>query len=150
MLWAALAVGAFATAVKAGFPADPIKPCFDKSCIAPARPDQLKNRPQLLPYDNMPDPAAVVVAADGMARFTVLTDHLIRMEYARTKGQFEDRASLAVLNRRLRVPKFTHTVSGGVLKITTAAVELAYIVGKGFTPETLSVQPVWAPKRRTS
>lgn len=43
------------------------------------------NRPQLLPYNPAAASAAVVVATDGMARFTVLTDRLIRMEYAFTK-----------------------------------------------------------------
>ena len=37
--------------------------------------------------------------------------------------------------------KFTHAESGGVLKIKTAAVELSYTVGKGFSPATLSAQP---------
>ena len=139
-----LAALLFPAVALASFPADTIEPCFDASCIAPAQPSQLKNRPQLLPYVALADTGAVVAASDGMARFTVLTDHLIRMEYARTKGQFEDRASLAVLNRKLPVPKFTHAVAGGVLTITTDAVELEYEVGKGFTPETLSVKPVGA------
>lgn len=118
-----------------------VDPCFDASCIGPAQKSQLVNRPQLLPYEPVAAAEAVVVASDKMARFTVLTDHLIRMEYARVANQFEDRASLAVLNRKLPVPKFSHAESGGVLTITTAAVKLSYTVGKGFTPATLSAQP---------
>ena len=118
-----------------------VDPCFDASCIAPAQKSQVANRPQLLPYDPVAATEAVVIASDKMARFTVLTDHLIRMEYARVENQFEDRASLAVLNRKLPVPKFSHAESGGVLTITTAAVKLSYTVGKGFTPATLSAQP---------
>ena len=70
---------------------------------------------------------------EGNARFTVLTDRLIRMEYINTsdsgsgKGKgvgassFEDRATLAFLNRNLPVPSFTHAISNGVLTITTSA-----------------------------
>ena len=50
------------------------------------------------------DPKAEVVC--GNARFTVLTDRLIRMEWSED-GKFEDRASLAIINRRLDVPAFT-------------------------------------------
>lgn len=48
------------------------------------------------------DPAAVVEY--GNARFTVLSDRLIRMEWS-SDGAFEDRASLAIVNRNLPVPK---------------------------------------------
>ena len=124
-----------------------VAPCFDKSCIAPAQKSQLTNRPQLLPYKPLAATGAVVTASDGMARFTVLTDHLIRMEYAKVKGRFEDRASLAVLQRDLPVPKFTHAEAAGVLKISTAAVVLSYTVAKGaFTSSTLSVAPTAAEK----
>ena len=121
-----------------------VDPCFEKACIAPAQKSQLVNRPQLGDYEPLAASAAVVVASDKMARFTVLTDHLIRMEEARVEGQFEDRASLAVLNRKLAVPAFTHAEASGVLTITTAAVKLSYTVGKGFTPSSLSVAPVGA------
>ena len=121
-----------------------VDPCFEASCIAPAQKSQLINRPQLLPYDPTPTAGAVVIASDKMARFTVLTDHLIRMEEARVAGQFEDRASLAVLHRHLPAPKFTHAEAGGVLTITTAAVKLEYTVGKGFTASSLSAKPVGA------
>ena len=96
-----------------------VDPCFEASCIAPAQKSQLINRPQLLPYDPTPTAGAVVIASDKMARFTVLTDHLIRMEEARVAGQFEDRASLAVLHRHLPAPKFTHAEAGGCLLYTS-------------------------------
>jgi hypothetical protein len=91
------------------------------------------NRPQLLPYDPATAWAATVVASDGLARFSVLTDRLIRMEYARVKGQFEDRASLAVLQRNTTTPPFTHDEKDGVLTISTEEVILKYSVGKGMT-----------------
>ena len=49
------------------------------------------------------DPAAQVVC--GNARFTVLTDRLIRMEWAED-GRFEDNATLGIINRELPVPAF--------------------------------------------
>ena len=54
-------------------------------------------------------PGATVVC--GNARFTVLTDRLIRMEWAED-GQFEDRASLAIVNRELPVPAFKTETKG--------------------------------------
>ena len=44
------------------------------------------------------DNASVV---SGNARFTVLTDRMIRMEYA-PDGTFEDRATLTFVNRELQ------------------------------------------------
>lgn len=55
------------------------------------------------------DPEAVVVS--GNARFTLLTSRLVRMEWAED-GIFEDRATLAVVNRRLEVPEFKVRRSG--------------------------------------
>lgn len=54
--------------------------------------------------DPMADAKAVVVA--GSARFTVLSDRLVRMEWS-PDGTFEDRASQVVINRRLPVPSYT-------------------------------------------
>ena len=86
---------------------------------------------------------ATIIASDKMARFTVLTDRLIRMEYAYEAGRFEDRASLAVLHRNLPLPStFSHSEANGVLTILTNEVKLTYVVGKGkFTSSTLSVVP---------
>ena len=114
------------------------------------RPEQLVNRPQLLPYDPTASAGASVQSADGMARFTVLTDRLIRMEYAKIKGRFEDRASLAVLHRHTAVPRFTNEEAGGVLTIKTTAVVLTYTnanadagsAASGFTAESLQVKPL--------
>ena len=115
------------------------------------RPEQLVNRPQLLPYDPTASAGASVQSADGMARFTVLTDRLIRMEYAKIKGRFENRASLAVLHRHTAVPRFTNEEAGGVLTIKTTAVVLTYTnanadaggsAASGFTAESLQVKPL--------
>jgi alpha-glucosidase len=78
------------------------------------------------------DPKAVVTL--GHARFTVLTSRLIRMEWA-ADGKFEDHASFVFLNRRLPVPKFTHTVTPGIdtqtLRIDTGDLQLSYTPGQG-------------------
>lgn len=62
------------------------------------------------------NPSAVVEF--GNARFTVLTDRLIRMEWAED-GEFEDRASLAIVNRNLPVPRYSSAAKDGVLTIKT-------------------------------
>ena len=80
------------------------------------------------------DPQAVVTV--GNARFTVLTDRLIRMEWS-ANGAFEDHATLAIVNRRLPVPKFTASRSGDGVVITTGAVTLTY-KGGAFSAENLS------------
>jgi alpha-glucosidase (family GH31 glycosyl hydrolase) len=75
--------------------------------------------------DPVADPKAIVIL--GKARFTVLTPQLIRMEWA-ADGEFEDRASLVFLNRRMPVPTFSHKVSdsGRKLTIQTDALTLSY------------------------
>jgi hypothetical protein len=73
------------------------------------------------------DPAAVVVAPGGKARFTVLTAQMIRMQYA-PDGNFADTdvQTYVVLNRLLPVPAFTQQVSGSVLVISTGKLLLGY------------------------
>ena len=68
-------------------------------------------------------PAAVVLS--GHARFTVLTPQMIRVQYS-DKGLFEDRATFAVVNRRLPVPRFTVSEKDGYLFIKTSAMTLRY------------------------
>lgn len=72
------------------------------------------------------DPAAVVIS--GNARFTVLTNKMIRIEYSST-GKFEDRATFAIVNRRLPVPSYTTEESDGYLYIRTSDVTLRYKLG---------------------
>jgi hypothetical protein len=90
---------------------------------------------ELLPYDSVADAAAVVHA--GSARFTVLTDRLVRMEYA-ASGQFEDRPTLAFINRKVAVPAFTQHPSGAGVVITTASITLTY-TGGAFSASSLTV-----------
>lgn len=96
---------------------------------------------------------AGAVVRFGNARFTVLTDRLVRMEWA-ADGRFEDRASLAFINRRLPVPHYTQEHQNGVLELRTACLALRYHPsGDGkLTAENLSVdvtcgtvRPHWVP-----
>lgn len=90
------------------------------------------------------NPGAVVTFDN--ARFTVLTDRLVRMEWA-ADGVFEDRASFAIVNRNLPVPKFTSASKNGILTIKTGKLTLIYKGGR-FSPENLSVRfgmGTWKP-----
>ena len=78
------------------------------------------------------------MVVSGHARFTVLTDHVLRMEWSKTSA-FEDRATLAVINRNTPVPSFKTHTTGGMLTITTQALKLTYKVGSPFTADTLRV-----------
>lgn len=94
-------------------------------------------------------PEATVVYEN--ARFTVLTDRLIRMEWA-DDGVFEDRASLAIVQRDLPVPPFTSSVKKGVLTLRTGKLTLRYKGGK-FSPENLNVRfgtGEWFPGKEAS
>ena len=68
------------------------------------------------------------VVTSGSARFTILTPRLIRIQYS-TNKLFEDRATFAVVNRRLPVPAFTCTEEDGYLVIRTDSLTLRYKVG---------------------
>ena len=74
----------------------------------------------------MAHPDAVV--SSGKARFTVLTPEMIRIQYSDC-ARFEDRATFAIVNRRLPVPTFTTEEKDGWLTITTDALTLKYKKG---------------------
>eukprot|EP00117_Sycon_ciliatum_P025367 scpid31380/ scgid21071/ Alpha-xylosidase len=84
--------------------------------------------------DPTPDPKAVVT--QGTARFTVLTDSIIRMQ----NGQTHDDPTFVALNRRLPVPSFESAVTGGELKITTKNLELRYKLNTGTTFNEYNLQ----------
>ncbi|MBQ9192886.1 MAG: DUF5110 domain-containing protein [Bacteroidales bacterium] len=92
----------------------------------------------LLQAENNPVARPEAQVTMGNARFTVLTDRLVRMEWA-ADGAFEDHATLAIVNRDLPVPKFTVTRSGATVRIKTGALELTYRGGGKFTADNLSV-----------
>ncbi len=81
---------------------------------------------------------ATVTAGD--ARFQVLGDGLIRMEYS-PNGAFEDAPTVNVLNRRFGVPQYGVSRAGGWLTIRTAQATLRYRLGSGpFGPDNLSLR----------
>ena len=83
------------------------------------------------------DSAATVLSGD--VRFTVLTPRLLRLEWAPAR-QFEDHASLVVLNRKLPVPKFTVEREEGMLTLRTDSLLLRYREGTGrFTEQNLQI-----------
>ena len=80
---------------------------------------------------------ATVMAGD--ARFEVLGDGLIRMEYS-PAGNFENLPTVNVLNRRFPVPHYRTQVSNGWLTIATSEAILRYRLGSGpFGPSNVSV-----------
>ena len=81
------------------------------------------------------------VVTCGAARFTVLTDRLIRMEYA-PDGKFDDRATLTFVNRRMPAVDFRCERSEKGVTIDTGRVRLVY-AGGAFAPETLSASGDW-------
>ena len=85
-----------------------------------------------------PEASEKAVITEGNARFTILTDRLIRMEWAED-GVFEDRASLAVINRNLPVPAFRVSRNDGSLIIKTDAVTLTYKGTDCFSEENLKL-----------
>ena len=71
-----------------------------------------------------PNPKSVVKY--GKARFTVLTDHLIRMEWD-VNGQVTDAATFAFINRLLPAPQYTVTQQANGIIIQTSALKVPYI-----------------------
>jgi alpha-glucosidase len=83
------------------------------------------------------DPRAVVTS--GAARFTVLTPQLLRLEWAEN-AQFENRASLVFIHRRLPVPEFQARRENGWLILRTQKLALRYREKSGeFRSDNLSI-----------
>lgn len=71
-------------------------------------------------------------------RFTVLTEEMIRLEYCED-GQFEDRATQCVIDRKFKVPEYQVIENEESLEIITDKIHLVYNKQK-FTDYSLSVQ----------
>ncbi len=83
------------------------------------------------------NPESIVAA--GQARFTLLTERLLRMEWSET-GQFEDHCTYAFPMRYGPAPEFSQEKDGKTLIIRTSALELRYLLDSGkFTPDNLSI-----------
>lgn len=81
------------------------------------------------------DPKATIIC--GQARFTILTDRLLRLEWA-ADGLFEDRPTFAACNRRLPVPAFRCKQAKTGCVIETGALKLEWKGGK-FSPQSLRI-----------
>lgn len=79
------------------------------------------------------------VVNSGNARFTVLTNEMIRIEYS-DKGIFEDRATFTIQNREMEaVPPFNTSEDEDYLYIETEKFKLKY--RKGTNPKTIPASP---------
>ena len=89
-------------------------------------------------YNPIANPNALVVS--GNTRFTILTDHVIRLEFS-TDSNFTNEASLTFVNRNLPVPEFTSAVNNGWLLIKTKYCTLHYLQNSGaFNAHNLFVE----------
>ena len=88
----------------------------------------------------------------GCARFSVLTERLVRMERAlpSTPKQFDDRATFAAINRKLPVPAFHVQRNATATVLRTAALSLTHrhsggCSGAGFAAGEVLVELLVAP-----
>jgi alpha-glucosidase (family GH31 glycosyl hydrolase) len=84
-------------------------------------------------YQLSPDPNAVVQLGD--ARFTVLTDQLVRLQWGQP-ASYDNRASLVVVNRKLPVPTFTTRTEDNWFHLKTNKIELVYKINSGVFDST--------------
>ncbi|MDD4968982.1 MAG: glycoside hydrolase family 31 protein [Paludibacter sp.] len=95
----------------------------------------------MIPAQNNP-------VTDGNARFTLLTPHMVRMEYDST-GKFVDSRSFVAINRDLPAVSFTKKQQGKLLILKTSYLEIRYKTGSGkFTPENLQITYSENPNRK--
>lgn len=91
----------------------------------------------------------------GNARFTFLTDRMLRLEWAED-GIFEDLATLTVSNRHTETVSFSRKETGGRLILKTKYLTLTYTPdGKIFSKKNLSIElrvsgqtVVWHPGQK--
>jgi hypothetical protein len=83
-------------------------------------------------------PRAVVHV--GAVRIEVLSPTLFRLEYS-TSQHFENLPTVNAINRRMTVPPYTSSTSGGFLVVRTASATLRYKLGSGpFGPLNTTLQ----------
>lgn len=91
-----------------------------------------------LDFKTRADSKAVVYC--GNARFSILADRLIRMEY-HPQAIFEDRATQTMWYREQAVPDFTVKETEAGIEIETEFLQLSYTnIGDGFTADNLSIR----------
>ncbi len=87
-------------------------------------------------FDPIPHPAAVAII--GNARFTVLTERLLRLEYS-PHGRFEDRPSQAFWYRRQPVPNYETWQENGRFHLTTPHLHLNYRPDTPLSADSLTI-----------
>ena len=88
-------------------------------------------------YDPCPNPENIVT--HGTARFVLLTDRMLRLEWAED-GAFEDRKTLAVVNRALPPVEHTLKLKGKTLRLETPGFVLRHADdGAPLSADNLSV-----------
>lgn len=85
-----------------------------------------------------PEAAVESQVVYGKARFTILTTRLIRMEWS-ADSQFEDRATLGIVNRNLPTPEFNVNKSKSKVLIKTSEMTLVYSGQDKFSTENLYI-----------
>ena len=70
---------------------------------------------------SLANPANIILC--GKTRFTLLSDRMLRCEWAEDE-QFEDRATLKVVNRRVPAVAFTKELSSETLRISTKYLDI--------------------------
>src|SRR2546430_500404 len=83
------------------------------------------SRPARYEFKTRPVAHTEAIVAGDKYRFSVLTDGLLRFEWAED-GRFEDRASTFAINRKLAVPDFYVWDRGDVLEIVTNRFHVVY------------------------
>ena len=78
------------------------------------------------------------IVISGNARFTVLTDRLIRLEYS-LSGEFTDKASQFAFNRNFPETKYS-VLENKYLTIETEYLKLKYLPFSTFNAETISIE----------
>lgn len=105
------------------------------------------------PYNPAANPGAVVTADN--ARFTILTERLIRLEYS-PDSMFNNNATITFVNRNMPVPWFEQKTENGRLIIKTASLQLSYVLNSGmFSAGNLRIEYTgpdrsftWHPSQR--
>ena len=85
--------------------------------------------------------ATVLVPGPGdgsKVRITVLTERLVRVERS-AEDAFEDRKTVAVVNRKLDVPCFSTNQSDGIFSVQTECLTLKYTIGQAFSADSFKV-----------
>jgi alpha-glucosidase (family GH31 glycosyl hydrolase) len=95
-------------------------------------------QPKKIEFTPIADKDAVILGPN--VRFSILTDHIIRMEYS-PDGDFEDRPSQVFWYRKQDVPEFKAIVKQDMIEIITSKLHLRYEVqDRGFYRRTLSIE----------